>query len=218
MEGMIIVIGENHYDPAIKAILKKVMLGFRRTRGDRFFLEGGVDLTCREREEKYMMESGDCRLLEKDCAAFWRLKEFADLTNRKLLECIAYLRKYVASAQEPLNAQNGFAYDQFMKRHSAGLPSLALPGYDALKSAAYKADVQAGKEAARLRPERDAHMVKGVLEQLTETGVNYFIVGSDHLKDVRKLLESRRCIFMVPKLIVKEEPSASLFVGFKDEF
>ncbi len=167
--------------------------------------------------EAYVMQSGDCRLLEKECAAFWQLKELADIANQKLLECVAYLRKHVPMAREPWNAQNGFAYLEFMKRHVPQLPSLAIPGYQALKSGALKADVRSREAAERLRPERDAHMARAMLEQLTDTGLNYLIVGSDHLKDVRKLLKNRRSLFMLPRLIVKDEPSASLFAGLRDE-
>lgn len=217
MKGMIIVIGEHHYDPTIAALVKKLMYGFRRTRGDRFFMEGGIDLVCKERIEKYMMESGDCRLLEKHCAAFWKLRELADTANQKLLDCVAYLRKHVPSAQEPLAAQNAFAYTEFMKRHSQKLPLHAISGYQALDSVAREADVHLTKEGERLRPERDAHIVRGLLDQLTETGINYLIVGSDHLKNIREQLKNRRCVFMLPKLILKAEPSASLFVSAKLE-
>lgn len=217
MKGMFIVIGEHHYEPEIGRVVKKVMLEFRRTRGDRFFMEGGVGAICEERTEKYTMQSGDCRLLEEDCPAFWYLKELGDLTSRKVLECVAYLRKHVPSAQEQLTAENIFAYIEFVKRHSPGLPSSAIPGYKILRAEASKIDVHATKEAERLRPERDAHMVRGLLEKLTETAVNYVIVGSDHLKSLRDLLTHRRCIFMVPRLIVEKEPSASLFADLKDE-
>jgi hypothetical protein len=39
MRGMIILIGENHFDLSIQSLVKEVMLEFRRVRGDRFFLE-----------------------------------------------------------------------------------------------------------------------------------------------------------------------------------
>jgi hypothetical protein len=217
MRGMIIVIGEHHYDPIIAALVKKLMYGFRRTRGDRFFMEGGIDLVCEERIKKYLMESDDCRLMEKNCAAFWELRELADTADQKLLDCVTYLRKNVPSAQEPLAAQNAFAYTEFMKRHSQKLPLHAISGYQALDAVAREAGVHLTKEGERLRPERDAHIVKGLLDQLTETGINYLIVGSDHLKNIREQIKHRRCVFMLPKLILKEEPSASLFASTKVE-
>ncbi len=41
MRGMVIVVGEDHFDPSIQALVKKVMFEFRRTRGDKFFMETG---------------------------------------------------------------------------------------------------------------------------------------------------------------------------------
>ena len=73
MRGMVIVIGEDHLDPSIQASVKKVMFEFRRTRGDRFFMEGDDQGVCEERIEKYLMQRNDCELLEKNSMAFKEL-------------------------------------------------------------------------------------------------------------------------------------------------
>lgn len=65
MRGIVIVIGEHHYEPSIQGLIKEVMFEFRRIRGDRFFMEGGSESFCEERVEQYQMQHNDCELLEK---------------------------------------------------------------------------------------------------------------------------------------------------------
>lgn len=217
MRGMIVVIGEIHHDPSIQPCIKKLMLAFSRTQGDRFFLEGGDDLNCQQREEDYKMQSGDCRILEKDSAAYWHLRQLTEELDKKLIDCVSYLKEHIPAAQQDLEVENTFHYVDFIQRYASKLPSYAKLGFQQVYSKAEAADIRAGEEGERLMDERNLYMVNRLLNDLTETRLNYMIVGADHLKGIRAHLEHRCCIFMQPRSIVEEGRSISLTADSKDE-
>jgi len=216
MRGVLVVIGEIHYEPSIEAFIKKVMLGFSRTQGDRFFSEGGHEIVCDEREELYKMEPGDCRLLEKNSEAFQYLSKLGHELNQRLADCILYLKAHIPSAEE-LEKESTFHYIKFIEEYSSKLPIHARLGFSQVYSKAEAADVRAGKEADRLMDERNRYMIDQVLKNLTNERVNYLIVGADHLKGIRDLVSDRPCIFMTPRSIIEKDPSKSLEIDVKDE-
>ena len=217
LRGMLVVIGEIHHDPSIQPSVKKVMLGFSRTQGDRFFTEGGDDLICQQREEEYKMESGDCRILEKDSAAYWYLRKLNEELDRCLIDCVSYIKKHVPSASQNLEIESTYHYIDFIKRYSSKLPSHAKFGFHQVYSKAEAADILAGQEGQRLMDERNVYMINHMLNDMTKTRVNYLIVGADHLKGIREHVKHRGCIFMLPKSIIEEDLSKSLEINVKDE-
>ncbi len=217
MRGMILVIGEIHHDPSIQPCIKRVMLAFSRTQGDRFFLEGGDDLNCQQREEDYKMQSGDCRILEKDSAAYWHLRQLTEELDKKLIDCVSYLKEYIPAAQQDLQVESTFHYVDFIQRYSSKLPSYAKLGFHQVYLKAEAADIWAGQECERLMDERNLYMVNRLLNDLTETRLNYMIVGKDHLNGIRGHIKHRRCIFMQPRSLVEEGRSISLMADSKDE-
>jgi hypothetical protein len=217
MRGMIVVIGEIHHDPSIQPCIKKLMLAFSRTQGDRFFLEGGDDLNCQQREEDYKMQSGDCRILEKDSAAYWHLRQLTEELDKKLMDCVSYLKEHIPAAQQDLEVESTSHYVDFVQRYASKLPSYAKLGFQQVYSKAEAADIRAGEEAERLMSERNRYIANRLLNDLTEARLNYVIVGADHLKGIRGHIEHRRCIFMQPRSIVEEGRSISLTADSKDE-
>jgi len=177
LRGMLVVIGEIHHDISIQTIIKKVMLGFSRTQGDRLFTEGGDEVLCQQREEE----------------------------------------QHIPSAQQDFEVESTFHYIDFIKRYASQLSSHAMPGFYPLYAKAEAADIRATKEGERLMDERNLDMVNRMLNNLTEVGVNYLIVGADHLKGMREQVKHRRCIFMLPRSIVEHNPSKSIIVDFKSE-
>ena len=217
LRGMLVVIGEIHHDISIQTIIKKVMLGFSRTQGDRLFTEGGDEVLCQQREEELKMEFGDRRILEKDSTAYGYLIKLVEELDLRLIDCVSYIKEHIPSAQQDFEVESTFHYIDFIKRYASQLPSHAMSGFYPLYAKAEAADIRATKEGDRLMDERNLDMVNRMLNNLTEAGVNYLIVGADHLKGIREKVKHRRCIFILPRSIVEHNPSKSIKLDLKSE-
>ncbi len=217
MKGLIIVVGEHHYDPAIQVLVRQVMMGFRRTRGDRFFMEGGEALACRERVQKYAMEPEDCRLLEKDSAVFQRLTNQKDEALRRLQRCGDYLQKHLPSARQDAIGKNLKTVTEFIKRYSGQLPASAIPDFNALMNEANEAIDLSEASLRNLQSVRDEQMAAAVRAVRTSSARNYVIVGAYHLQPIRQRLMDLPCIFMVPKSMVASDASLSLHANARTD-
>ncbi len=207
MKDIIIVIGEHHYDPAIQAMVKRVMMGFRQSRGDRFFVESGDTQVCAERVLKYKMSPRDCRLLETDSPVYLQLAKLKDEGVRKLSLCVDYLRAHVPSADEALHAANVLAYSQFIQRHSGQLPWKAIAGFNALMTAANDALTAAEDGIQNRKSERDEQMAAAIRSERSLSARNYVIVGAYHVQGIRERLADLPGVFMVPRQMVAKDPS-----------
>lgn len=217
MKGMIIVLGEHHFDAAIQAMIKKVMLEFRRTRNDRFFMEGGSAQVCQERVRRYEMRLEDCRLLEQDSAVVTQLIKLNADADQKLKHCVEYIKQHVPAARYELSAQNKLAYLTFAKRHVAELPAAAIPGFNVLMDESNAVHDEVEAIARKLQPARDDHMAAGVREGRHRLAKNYIIVGAVHLRALRERLRDLPCVFMVPKSMATLGPEYGLPDDLKDE-
>ncbi len=133
MRGMIIVIGEHHYDPSIQAMVQKVMFEFSRRRGDRLFLEGGDEMMRENRLQKYQIQRDDCQLLEKNDAAVNELSIILDEMHLYLYDCAIYLRKHVTFSREDLRDKNSLDIHHFISKHEKKLPASKVAAYGDLK-------------------------------------------------------------------------------------
>ncbi len=217
LRGMLVVIGEIHHDRSVQSSIKKVMLGFSRTQGDRLFTEGGDEVLCQQREQELEMEFSDCRILEKDSTAYGYLLKLVEELDLRLIDCVSYIKEHIPSAQQDFEVESTFHYVDFIKRYASQLPSHAMLGFYPLYAKAEAADVRATKEGDRLMEERNLDMVNRMLNNLTGAGVNYLIVGADHLKGIREQVKHRRCIFILPRSIVEHNPSKSIKLDLKSE-
>lgn len=217
MKGMIIVVGENHYEPAIQSLVKQVMMGYRRTRGDRFFIEGNQAVGCDERVRKYLMEPDDCRLMEQDSAQSLQLTKQNSEVLSMLKACVDYLRKHLPSAREPLSADNLQTYTEFIKQHAGKLPSSAEAGFYALFSVAQKAIGQLARDAKLHQPLRDSAMATMVRKEFSTSALNYVVVGAYHLHPMREHLRDLPCVFMLPKAMTEDADLPSLRETVRDE-
>jgi hypothetical protein len=59
-------------------------------------------------------------------------------------------------------------------------------------------------------PLREADMEAGIRAGLTDSALNYMVIGADHLHRMRTRLQDLRISVMVPKLMVSKDPSLSL--------
>ncbi len=210
MKGMVIVIGEHHNAPEIQAMVKRVMMGFRQSRGDRFFIEGGDLKLCAERVLKYSMDLSDCRLMERDFAEYFKLMKNIDEALRRLGLCVEYLRAHVPAAREGAGAKNILAYTGFIQRHSSQLPPAAISGFNLLVQATNDAMDLAEMSIAQKLPERDKQMAGVVRTERSVSARNYMVVGAQHAQGIRELLQDLPCVVMVPRQMVAENPALRL--------
>lgn len=216
MKGMLIVIGEDHYDEDIAKSIKQIMGGFRR--GDRFFKEGGTYEGCREREAMYGLRKGACQLLEKGAFAVSQLNaELEDLLV-KLEACVDYLRKHVpAAVKENLLAMNIGYYDSFIKRHASNLPPAAAAGLKPLFLASEAKFDEFEANVVKHQSARDQHMANKLRASRYSSGLNYAIVGATHLQGIRTHLRDLPCVFMLPKSLLGDSSITSLLDSSRDE-
>ena len=199
MRGMVVIVGEDHYDPSIQALVKKVMFEFRRTRGDRFFMEGDDQEVCDERIEKYLMQRKDCELLEKNSVAFKELVAMRDELNRHLRESVNYLKKHVASAQVNLNAENTLVYYDFINQHEKNLPASNVAAYGDLQRKVSESTAQYNKASFESLSRRDTQMADVMRDKRGASGLNLMIVGVAHVTGVAKRLPDLPVMIMVPR-------------------
>lgn len=204
MRGMVIVVGEDHFDPSIQALVKKVMFEFRRTRGDKFFMETGSEQVCKERVEKYQMQFNDCELLEKNSMVVEELSAIRETLDRYLRESVDYLKKHVASAREDLPAQNVLTYLNFISQHEKKLPASKVAAYSDLQRKIREIKVRFENASLKSLPQRDRQMAEGVRDRRSETGLNYMVIGVSHLMGTVAHLQDLPVMMMVPRALVKQ--------------
>jgi hypothetical protein len=207
MRGMLIVIGEHHTDPSIQGLIKEVMFEFRRIRGDRFFLESGHEDQCEERVEQYQMQRNDCELLEKNSVAFKELEVIEGEMYRGLRDCVSYLKKYVAFAQEDLREERVDTCLDFIKKYEKKLPASKLAAYVDLQTKAQKIKVRFNNLVDNSRSRRDQHMADYVRDNRSATGLNFMVVGASHVNGIANYLQDLPLMLMLPRALVKQAPA-----------
>lgn len=211
MKGMIIVIGEDHYDPVIQGLVTEVMSEFRLGRGDRFFTEGGQEELCIGRAASYEMPVEACNLLEQGSAVYARGVKLRRDVDKRLGKCVEYLiRRVPGLADASLPAHNSDVFFKFIQRHAPDLPVDAISDFNELVIAANEAIAVSKRELAETLGQRDQSMSAALRRGRSVKALNYAIVGSDHLAGMRDRMKDLPCIFMVPKQIADPvvEPKA----------
>jgi hypothetical protein len=211
MRGMVIVIGEDHFNPSIQVLVKKVMFEFRRTRGDRFFMEGDKQSVCEERIEKYILQRNDCELLEKNSVALKELDVLGDEFSRSLRDSVSYLQKHVVSAQANLAAENTLVYLEFIKQHEKNLPASKVAAYGDLQRKFGESTAKYNKAAFESLSQRDRQMADVIRDRRGASGLNLMIVGVAHVTGVAKRLPDLPVMVMVPRALSR------LILASKDE-
>jgi vacuolar-type H+-ATPase subunit I/STV1 len=204
---MIIVIGEDHIDPSIQGLIKEVMFEFRRIRGDQFFLESGHEDQCEERVEQYQMQRNDCELLEKNSVAFKELEVVEGEMYRGLRDCVSYLKKYVAFAQEDLREERVDTCLDFIKKYEKKLPASKRATYVDLQTKAQKIKVRFNNLVDNSRSRRDQHMADYVRDNRSATGLNFIVVGASHVNGIANYLQDLPLMLMLPRALVKPVPA-----------
>ncbi len=206
MEGMIIVIGEDHFDPVIQGLVAEVMSEYRIERGDRFFMEGGEKEVCIRRTALYGIPVDACNLLEQGSTVFASGVKLARDTNQHLGKCAEYLIRHVpglADTTFPSN-DNGVLF-RFVDRYASDLPIDAIPDYNELATAANNAIAVSNRALMETMGLRDESMSAALGRERSVTARNYAIVGSNHLAGMKVRMKDLPCIFMLPRQIAEEE-------------
>jgi ribonuclease HII len=183
------------------------MFEFRPTRGDQFFMEGGSAQVCKERVQKYQMQRNDCQLLEKNDAAFNVLIAMREELDRYLHDSVSYLKKNIPSARENLHEENVFFYLDFIRQYEKKLPASKVADFDLLQKKVDQMRVRIENASIKYKPQRDQKMADVVRDSLSEIGLNYMVIGADHVRMVAEHLQDLPLIVMVPRALVKEVPT-----------
>lgn len=207
MRGIVIVIGEHHVDPSIQAFVKEVMFEFRRIREDRFFKEGGSEPLCEARVEKYQMQRNDCELLEKNSVALKEVDVIEDEAYRYLRDCVSYLKKHVASAQEDMREESVQGCLDFIKKYEKKLPASKLAAYGDLQRKALEITAQFNNAIVKTIPRRDQQMADYVRDRRSKTGLNFMVVGAVHVNGIAKHLRDLPLMLMVPRAMIQQVPA-----------
>jgi hypothetical protein len=207
MRGIVIVIGEHHYEPSIQGLIKEVMFEFRRIRGDRFFMEGGSESFCEERVEQYQMQHNDCELLEKNSVALKEANLIEDEAYLYLRDCVSYLKKHVASAQEDLREESVHACLDFLEKYEKNLPASKLAAYGDLQRKAREITVRFSSAIVNSISRRDQQMASYVRDRRSATGLNFMVVGAAHATGIGNHLADLPVMLMVPRAMIQQEPA-----------
>jgi hypothetical protein len=207
MRGIVIVIGEHHYEPSIQGLIKEVMFEFRRIRGDRFFMEGGSESFCEERVEQYQMQHNDCELLEKNSVALKEANLIEDEAYLYLRDCVSYLKKHVASAQEDLREESVHACLDFLEKYEKNLPASKLAAYGDLQRKAREITVRFSSAIVNSISRRDQQMASYVRYRRSATGLNFMVVGAAHATGIGNHLADLPVMLMVPRAMIQQEPA-----------
>jgi hypothetical protein len=62
-------------------------------------------------------------------------------------------------------------------------------------------------EAIKHKPQRDQKMADVVRDSLSKTGLNYMVIGADHVRMIAEHLQDLPLMVMVPRALVKEVPA-----------
>ncbi len=211
MKGMIIVIGEDHYDPVIQGLVAEVMSEYRIERGDQFFLEGASEAGCIKRASDYGIPAEDCNMLEKGSTVYARAVKLQHDRDKHLGKCAEYLIRHVPGlADTTFPSHNSDVLFRFIDRYASDLPVDAIPDYNELVIPANDAIAVAKRELVETLAQRDKFMSTALGRGRSVTARNYAIVGSDHLAGMKVRMKDLPCIFMVPRQIADEgvEPEA----------
>lgn len=217
MKGMIILLGENHYDPDIQALIARVMFECRPARGDRFFIEGGVEQVCKERGEEYGLRFDDCRLLEKNSAVYDAANRKLERALQALESCVTYLYEHVPSSRGELRARNFLMLTQFIDRFNDQLPRAAIPRFNALVDIANVAIDEMKEATVQGGAARDRQMATVLRADRVPNALNFAVVGSGHLPGLREQLHDLPCVLMQPKRMVTAGEAKSLEEAFRTE-
>lgn len=214
--GLLLVFGEDHYDPAVHKLSARLMREFKPDRGDRFFMEGAEDWICAEREPGYRVPAGSCRLLEKDSPIEMEFNRRQAVLDQRTNACLAYLHAQVPGAVEPPPVDDAIAVESYIKHWRSLLPADARPGFIALQKLHRQTYREFSHWFDEAMPKRDQIMADALGRDLGP-GWNFAIVGARHLPGLRQRLAALPCVFMLPKLIAKREPGLSLRASARDE-
>ena len=206
MRGMVILIGEHHYDPAIQRLVRASVNGFDRERGDRLFVEGWQDKNCDDRVDQYGMEPEDCHVLEKNSEAFAKLIKWKREYEQVLERCVTFLGKYVSLATEKLPELNLESMIAFIDQQASKLPASRVATFRELRKQVRVVEESMNHDLARQKPAREAWMADVVRKGRTAQGLNYVIVGADHVAGIRDSLKDLPVLRAIPRTLFARFP------------
>jgi len=218
MQGMLFVIGEDHYDASIQEEIRGLLLDFQDDPDVRLFLEGGEHEICEFRPQELGMAGQVCVLLEDDMPSFQEVRKLGYIFLSALQAMADFLRTHVASARaDTSRTRTVDQLNAFIQQHYSSLPAALDKQYSVLFSELTQARQSFLCAIDVYNPEKEQWMSAKLRRASSINALNVAVVGAVHLLSMRTHLQDRKCIFMVPRSIISRSPEMSLLNDRKDD-
>lgn len=124
-----------------------------------------------------------------------------------LRDCVSYLKKHVASAQEDLREESVHACLDFLEKYEKNLPASKLAAYGDLQRKAREITVRFSSAIVNSISRRDQQMASYVRDRRSATGLNFMVVGAAHATGIGNHLADLPVMLMVPRAMIQQEPA-----------
>lgn len=217
LKGVTIIIGEDHYDHAMRRQIARVISYLKADQHDVLFMEGDKAM-CEERRFMYKLPSGCCIPLEDHSATYVNTRTLVDRYTDAITEGAEFIHRALPHLPWENVQKNLKGYMQFVERYENNLPAKAWTQYQALAKKIKKLELQGSKSIMDTSREREAFMLQKIREQTHPDATRFFIIGQLHLQHLAPtVLRQPNVIAMVPHLIIKEGNAVKLPVPTHDE-
>jgi len=218
MKGMIIVVGEHHYDEKIQKQIARLMLYFRNLRALKLFSEGGEDGVCELRLFEFGLENIECSLLEADFPPFQAIRDGMEDFRGKLERAVAFLHRHVPTARA--GSQASVVHDEmleFIRKHQRGVPAKFVTEYNRLAIEVQKASDLMVALVKAYDPQKESWMSQRLRSDRDMSAINLAIVGAIHLNGMLDKISNLPCMFMNLKSLAERFPETALPEASREE-
>lgn len=217
LKGVLVVIGEDHFDEAIDEAITEVIVPFGKSRSYRFFLEGCSEEGLLERRLIYQLEAEHSEMLEIGSKVCEELTKLVLEKNKKFRACITLMKKHIPSMRSERVADNVLAYRKVMGRYLDALPAVAQKEFTKLAKEALAVVDICDRRSAETLDERNHLMADMLRKRRDRSKVNVAVIGAEHAKGMREQMKDLPCIFMMPHQLIAIRPKFSLKDNSKQE-
>lgn len=205
LKGVVIVIGENHYDYAMSNQIAKVIQYMRPDQHDLLMLEGDGEI-CKERTGLYDLPANLCVAIEDDFPTYVKSKKDMLLFADAVKEGAEFIHRINPQLPWEKLEKHTKGYHEFIRDHEHRLSVRERAQY---KPLATKIRQLGDKVLANLEDsneEREENMLKKIKEKTHSDAARFFILGQLHVQHLAPtLLQLPNVILMVPNLVTEDD-------------
>lgn len=194
MAGMIVLVVETYSDKASAQNVARVLSDYRRTQGDRFFVEGGIKKVCTSRSQRYGIALSDCQLMERGSSNFDALEVADRKVYLNLITCLNFMKTYVPELRhQPIPEFTDHAR-LLLLRHLNQIPPDGQQKLYALLGPLTDSMQEFERKANLINGERAKQMASFIRENRSTDGINYVVISRGQEEHLPNLLTDLTCI------------------------